>query len=81
MGTPGTHPKLPAPSLKGLRVLITGSDVDEWIPEASTEETARVLEGLGAQVTLRIYNGRKHVVCDEELAEAQTLLGVTQSRS
>ncbi len=81
MGTPGTHPKLPAPSLKGLRVLITGSDEDEWIPETSTEETARVLESLGAQVTLRIYKGRKHVVCDEELAEAQALLGVTQSQS
>jgi phospholipase/carboxylesterase len=81
MGSPGTNPKLPAPSLKGLRVLLTGSDVDEWIPEQSTRETARVLENLGARVTLRIYPGRTHVVCDEELAEAQALLGTTQSQS
>jgi phospholipase/carboxylesterase len=74
MGPPGTHPKSPAPSLKGLRVLLTGSDVDEWIPEPSTRETAQVLAALGAEVTLRVYPGRKHVINEQEIAEAQTLL-------
>lgn len=74
MGPPGTHPRASAPSLKGLRVLITGSDADEWIPEQSTRETARVLAGLGADVTLRVYHGRAHVVNEEEVAEAQALL-------
>ncbi len=45
MGPPGTHPRASAPLLKGLQVLITGSDVDEWIPELSTHETASVLAG------------------------------------
>lgn len=75
MGSPGSDWR-PAEgkSLEGLRVFLTGSDVDEWIPEASTRETARVLENLGASVTLRIYKGRPHIVCDEELAEVRALL-------
>jgi predicted esterase len=75
MGQPGSDWRLPVgKTLTGLRVFLTGSDVDEWIPEASSRETARVLEGLGASVALRIYKGRSHVVCDEELAEVRSLL-------
>ncbi len=29
---------------------------------------------MGAEVTLRVYTGRAHVVNDEEVAEAQALL-------
>jgi phospholipase/carboxylesterase len=61
-------------SLAGLRVLITGSDVDEWVPERSTRETARLLSELGAEVTLRIYAGRPHLVNQDELGEARGLL-------
>ncbi len=78
MGVPGTHVRgkhVPGkPALQGLHVLLTGSDADDWIPEASTRESAEVLRQLGAQVTLRIYHGRPHVVGDEELAEARALL-------
>jgi phospholipase/carboxylesterase len=61
-------------SLRGLSVFITGSDVDEWIDESRTRETARVLGELGADVELRIYKGRKHVVSKEELVDARTFL-------
>lgn len=81
MGSPGVHPRFETTSLTGLRVLITGSDVDEWIPEESTRETARVLTSLGAEVTLRIYQGRPHIVNDEEVLEAQALLSASQSQS
>lgn len=81
MGSPGVHPRFETTSLKGLRVLITGSDMDEWIPEESTRETARVLTSLGAEVTLRIYQGRPHIVNDEEVLEAQALLSASQSQS
>jgi len=60
--------------LNGLRVLLTGSDVDEWIPLEDTEWTARVLTELGAEVQLRIYKGRPHIVSPEELAEARTFI-------
>jgi predicted esterase len=75
MGPPGSSWRPPHnKTLTGLRVFVTGSDVDEWIPESSSRETARVLENLGATVTLRIYKDRPHVVCDEELAEVRSLL-------
>lgn len=61
-------------TLRGLRVFITGSDVDEWIPEDRSRETARVLEDLGANVELRIYPSRPHIVSDLELAEARSFL-------
>lgn len=61
--------------LDGLRVLLTGSDVDEWIPEARTRLTETVLTALGADVTLRLYPGRPHVVSDDEIREARELLG------
>jgi predicted esterase len=76
MGPPGTQWRLapPAATLGGLPVLLTGSDVDEWVPEARVRETASVLTALGAEVRCRIYNGRAHIVGDEELAEAREFL-------
>jgi phospholipase/carboxylesterase len=74
MGPPGTNRQFKAGSLVGLKVLLTGSDADDWIPEESTRETARVLAELGADVTMRIYHGRSHIVGDDELAEARELL-------
>lgn len=75
MGPAGTDWKARAGgSLAGTRILITGSDVDEWVSEERVRETARVFAELGADVTLRIYRGRPHVVGTEELAEARTLL-------
>ena len=60
--------------LAGTRVLLTGSDADEWISEEQTRHTARVLEGLGADVHLRVYHGRPHMVCEDEMREARALL-------
>jgi predicted esterase len=61
--------------VEGLRVLLTGSDVDEWVPDARVRETATVLTDLGADVRLRMYTGRAHIVSDEEVAEAREFLG------
>ena len=60
--------------LAGTRVLLTGSDADDWISEEQTRHVARVLEGLGADVCLRIYHGRPHMVCEDEMREARALL-------
>ena len=77
IGPPGTVWQLasPATTLRGLPVLLTGSDVDEWVPEARVRETARVLTSLGADVRCRIYPGRPHVVGDEEIEEARGFIG------
>ncbi|MEO8096977.1 MAG: alpha/beta fold hydrolase [Acidobacteriota bacterium] len=61
-------------SLKGLSVFLTGSDADEWVDEARTHETARVLRDLGADVEMHIYPGRGHVVSKQELADARDFL-------
>jgi phospholipase/carboxylesterase len=76
IGPPGTSWRLapPAKSLAGLPVLLTGSDVDEWVPAARVRETASVLTTLGADVRCRIYAGRGHIVCDEEIVEARELI-------
>jgi phospholipase/carboxylesterase len=63
------------PRLEGLRVLLTGSDADEWVPEGRLRDSAQVLADLGADVRLRIYHGRPHEVGDAEIAEARALLG------
>lgn len=75
MGVPGSDWKSIAPhSLAGLRMLLTGSNVDDWIPEESTLEAARLFRELGADVQLRIYPGRPHIVSEEEIAEARSFL-------
>jgi len=75
MGPPGTD-RRPADgeTLRGLRVFLTGSDMDEWIPEERTRQTAQVLASLGAQVDMHVYPSRPHIVSNLELAEARTFL-------
>jgi predicted esterase len=60
--------------LAGLRALITGSDVDDWVPERFVREAAHLLVDLGADVRLRIYQGRPHAVCEDEVSEARGLI-------
>ena len=60
--------------LDGVRVFLTGSDVDEWIPESRTRLTETILSALGADVRMRLYPGRPHIVSDEEIDEARALL-------
>lgn len=75
MGPPGTDWKTAGgQSLKGVSVFLTGSDADEWVDEARTRETARVLQELGAEVELHIYHGRPHIVSKEELLAAREFL-------
>jgi predicted esterase len=75
MGPPDTNWKVAGGgTLKGLSVFLSGSDVDEWIPEARTRETARVLQELGAEVELHVYPGRPHIVSKTELAAARDFL-------
>ena len=75
MGPPATDWR-PAEgkSLRGLRVFITGSDTDEWIPEERTRQTAQVLTTLGAEVEMHVYPSRTHIVSNLELSEARSFL-------
>jgi phospholipase/carboxylesterase len=64
----------PGTRLDGLRVLLTGSDVDDWVPEQYVYEAARVFTDLGANVTLCMYPGRPHIVNEDEIVQARELL-------
>jgi phospholipase/carboxylesterase len=75
IGPPDTDWEASTANLAGLRVLITGSDIDKWVSERRVRDTARVLTALGAEVQLHIYKGRSHVVSDEEVALARHLIG------
>ena len=74
IGPPGTDWHPAERTLAGLRVLVTGSHVDEWVPAERVRETARVLMAKGAKVQLHLYTGRAHLVSDEEIIEARTFL-------
>ncbi len=75
MGVPGSDWKTGAPkSLAGLRVLLTGSDIDDWVPEYNSHEAARLFRDLGADIQLFIYPGRPHIVSEEEIDAARNFL-------
>jgi phospholipase/carboxylesterase len=75
MGVPGSDWKIGAPkSLAGLRVLLTGSDIDDWVPEYNSHEAARLFRDLGAEIQLLIYPGRPHIVSEEEIDAARNFL-------
>ena len=58
----------------GTPVFLGTSDVDEWVPAARVIETAKVMSDLGARVSLEIYRGMDHVVCDDEIRRARDLI-------
>jgi predicted esterase len=50
------------------------SDVDAHVPERRVTETADVFGHMDADVTKRIYPGMGHLVCEDEIVAAQSLL-------
>jgi phospholipase/carboxylesterase len=49
------------------KVFIGNSDRDPHVPVARSEESKKIMENLGAEVTLKIYPGMAHTVNDDEL--------------
>jgi phospholipase/carboxylesterase len=50
------------------------SDRDAHVPEVRVRESAAVFQGMGAEVTLRIYPGMGHLVNEDETGFARALL-------
>lgn len=73
IGPPGT-PRAYSGSLEGTPVFIGCSDVDPHIPLERVEETAVVLERLGASVEKRIYPRMDHTINEDELDRARAIL-------
>jgi predicted esterase len=66
IGPPGS-PRNDPGSLAGTPVFLGCSDRDPHIPRGSVDETAEVLQRMGAEVTERIYPAMGHTVNVEEL--------------
>jgi predicted esterase len=73
IGPPGTKWDA-AGSFAGTPVFLGCSDVDPHIPKERVEESAAMFERLGASVTRRLYPGMGHLVNDDEIAFAQSVM-------
>jgi len=63
-----------AGSLDGTPAFLGCSDVDAHIPAPRVQESARILETLGARVDLRLYRGMGHTVNEDEIGAVTTVL-------
>ena len=60
--------------LRGTPVFLGCSDTDFHIPLERVEETATILEGMGAEVTKKIYEGMGHTIVQDEIDQARQIL-------
>jgi len=80
IGPDGTSRDYPG-DFEGTPGFMGCSDVDFHIPAVRVNESARVLERMGAHVTKRLYPGMGHLVNDDEIAAVALLMeGVLQTR-
>jgi phospholipase/carboxylesterase len=61
-------------SFDGTPVFLGCSDVDPHIPAQRVRQSASLLTGLGAQVTMRLYPQMPHSVNDDELAVVRGMM-------
>jgi predicted esterase len=73
IGPPGTTWST-SRSLQRTPIFLGCSDVDAHVPERRVTETAEVFSHMDADVTKRIYPGMGHLVCEDEIVAAQSLL-------
>ena len=73
IGAPGTTWIHPA-AFDGTPVFLGCSDTDAHVPKARIEESDDVFSRMGARVTTRIYPAMGHVINDDEIRAAQTLM-------
>jgi predicted esterase len=59
---------------RGMPAFFGCSDIDAHVPEIRVRESAALCERMGAKVTAKIYSGMGHLINDDEIAAARTLL-------
>ena len=64
-------------SFRATPVFLGCSDVDSHIPKERVIDSAGVFRQMGANVTTRLYPGMDHLVNDDEIAFAQTIMDRT----
>lgn len=61
-------------SFSGTPIFLGTGDPDFHVPVGRVEETALMLEMMGANVVLRIYKGMGHTIQQDEINEANTFV-------
>ncbi|MCU1480995.1 MAG: phospholipase/Carboxylesterase [Subtercola sp.] len=61
-------------ALSGIPIVMRSIENDPWVPPHRVRETARVFTDRGANVDLRIDAGTEHIITDEAVDCARTLL-------
>ena len=74
MGIPRTTNSSLENSLGHMPVFVGCSDIDPHIPLSRVEETALLLESMGAVVTKRIYPGMGHTINADEIKLTQQII-------
>jgi phospholipase/carboxylesterase len=64
----------PAGSLAGVRVLLSGHEVDDWVPAERVVLTAGLFRRAGADVELQIHDDPVHRINEAEVAATRRLL-------
>jgi predicted esterase len=80
IGPPGTTWTYPG-SFEGMPVFLGCSDVDAHIPKQRVEESAAIFARMGADVTARLYPGMGHLVNDDEIAFARSVMDEVLARA
>lgn len=80
IGPPGT-PRNYGGSLRGTPVFIGCSDVDFHIPPERVKETAVLFREMGGQVTEKIYPHMGHTIVQDEIDQANRILGALSHTS
>ena len=73
IGPPGTTWQT-SRSFRRTPVFLGCSDVDAHVPKSRVDETAETFASMDAEVTERIYPGMGHLVSDDEIVLAQSIL-------
>lgn len=62
-------------NLAGTPILMSNGDLDDWVPLQRTTETSQVFKEMGAgEVQLKVFPDRPHLVTNEEIDLARSLL-------
>lgn len=73
IGPDGTSREYPG-FFDGTPIFLGSSDPDPHVPRSRVEESARVLERMGARVTTRIYPGMGHTINEDELEHVRAVM-------
>ena len=73
IGPDGT-PRDYAGSFDGTPAFLGCSDVDPFIRKDRVEEAGQVMDRMGAEVTLRLYEGMGHLVGEDEIAKLREMV-------